>query len=365
MAKTAEGQPRKLRFVRNLAISVAVFLLAVAVCFLLSGIDHADHEDAYVSMIFILAVLVISRMTDGYIFGVTASLIGVLSVNYYFTYPYFAFNFSLPGYPITIACMLTVSILTCTLTARMKREEQIRLEAEREIIRANLLRAISHDLRTPLTSILGANSVLMENEGKLEAESRMRLHREIQDDAQWLIRMVENLLSITKIRQDRAAKLVKTPELVEEVLAEAVGKFQKNFPDCTVMVRAPETPLICPMDAMLIEQVLLNLLENVVAHAERFTKIELTAREESGCAVLTVEDDGCGVSREKLARLFEDGAGGSLGAATDSKRNMGIGLSVCNAIIKAHGGRMQAKNAVRRGLGVSCILPMEENANEL
>lgn len=363
MRQATEKAPKLARPVRNLLFSLAVFIAAVAVCFFLRGVDHAEHQDAYVSMIFILAVLVISRITDGYLFGVTASLVSVLAVNYFFTFPYFAFNFSLPGYPITIICMLTVSILTCTLTTRMKQQEHVRLIAEREIIRGNLLRAVSHDLRTPLTSILGANSVLMENEEALTPEQRMRLHVEIRDDAQWLIRMVENLLSITRIRQDQAAKIEKTPEIVEEVLAEAVGKFHKNHAEQAVSVQAPETPLICPMDAMLIEQVLLNLLENVVMHGEGATLLELTARSEGDHAVFAVADNGCGVSNERLPHLFEDG-GRASATESDSKRSMGIGLSVCNAIIKAHGGQMYAKKRPGGGLIVSFSLPLEEIVHE-
>lgn len=364
MRLDAEKSRKLTRIARNLTFSAALFLAAVALCFLLGKVDQADHQDAYVSMIFILAVLIISRVTDGYIYGITASLIGVLAVNYFFTFPYFAFNFSLPGYPITIICMLTVSILTCTLTTKLKEQEQVRLIADREIIRSNLLRAVSHDLRTPLTSILGANSVLMENEGKLSDEQRMRLHGEISDDAQWLIRMVENLLSITRIRQDRAAKIEKTPEIVEEVLAEAVAKFYKNHAGMPVAVRAPETPLICPMDAMLIEQVLLNLLENTVMHAKGATQVLLTAQLEDGDALFAVSDDGCGVSREQRNHLFEDG-GHTAMQSPDSKRSMGIGLSVCNAIIQAHGGRMQAENRPGGGLTVSFTLPLEEKPHEL
>ncbi len=349
------------RALKNVVCTILILAAAAGVCFFLRGIDGVESSDAYVSMVFVLAVLLVSRFTDGYRYGVTASLIGVLAVNYVFTYPYFEFNFFLPGYPIAIACMLAVSILTCTLTARIKQQEQARRDADREMIRGNLLRAISHDLRTPLTSILGANSALMENGDKLNPAQRQRLHEEIENDAQWLIRMVENLLTITRIRQDqdRAARIEKTPELVEEVVAEAVAKFCKRFPEREIRVHVPEQLLVCPMDAMLIEQVLVNLLENVVTHAENATEIDLTAAAEGGeRAVFTVSDNGCGVRPELLKHLFEDW--GRVSASTgDSKRNMGIGLSVCNAIIKAHGGRMWAKNRPAGGLSVSFTLPME------
>ena len=339
---------------KNLGVALGVLAMATAVCLLLGKIDDVDHGDAYVSMVYILAVLLISRLTDGYAWGIIASLTGVLAVNFFFTYPYFAFNFSLPGYPITIACMLTVSILTSALTTRIRREEQTRREADREKIRSNLLRAISHDLRTPLTSILGVNSALMENGDKLSYAQRMQLHAEINDDAQWLIRMVENLLTITRIRQNETNQIVKTPEAAEEVIAETLGKFSKRYTDCAISVHAPEELLVCPMDAMLIEQVLLNLLENAVQHAAGMTKIELSAVRNGDEAVFSVADDGCGVPKEKLAQLFED-SGRSGG---DDRRNMGIGLSVCSAIIRAHGGAMHAGNRAGGGLEISFTLPM-------
>lgn len=209
------------RVSRNLFLTTILLFATMALCLLLTQIDGVEKSNDYVPMLFVLSVLLVSRFTDGYFYGVAASFAGVLLVNYVFTYPYFAFNFSLPGYPIAILCMLTVSVLTCTLTTTIKHQEQARREADREMIRSNLLRAISHDLRTPLTSILGANSVLMENGDSLSVEQKRKLHQEIDSDAQWLIRMVENLLTITRIRQDRdcAAKIEKTPEIVEEVLA--------------------------------------------------------------------------------------------------------------------------------------------------
>ncbi len=351
------------RVSRNLFLTTILLFATMALCLLLTQIDGVEKSNDYVPMLFVLSVLLVSRFTDGYFYGVAASFAGVLLVNYVFTYPYFAFNFSLPGYPIAILCMLTVSVLTCTLTTTIKHQEQARREADREIIRSNLLRAISHDLRTPLTSILGANSVLMENGDSLSVEQKRKLHQEIDSDAQWLIRMVENLLMITRIRQDRdcAAKIEKTPEIVEEVLAEAVTKHCKRFPDSPVKVHVPEEMLICPMDAMLIEQVLINLLENAVTHAKHATEILVSAEKEGDAAVtFTVSDNGCGVEPEALAHLLED-HGRTSAQTSDSKRNMGIGLSVCNAIIRAHGGSMHAENRDGGGLSVHFRLPAKES----
>ncbi len=333
---------------------------AVLICILMSRFDAFDHTDAYTTMIFILAVFLVSHYTASYIYGVISSILGVLAVNYFFTYPYFAFNFSLPGYAVTMICMLTVSLLTSTMTTRLKQHELEKREADRETVRANLLRAVSHDLRTPLTSILGVNSVLMERGDQLEASKRIRLRQEIDDDVRWLIRMVENLLTITRIRQDGSTKIQKTPEAVEEVLAEAVSKFNKRYDQWRVDVSVPDDLLLCPMDAMLVEQVLQNLMINVVEHGEHAQHIELNAQCIRDELIIRVLDDGCGVSAERLKHLFEEG-GRTASTADDAKRNMGIGLSVCRAIIAAHGGRMSAENRAGGGLAVWFTLPMKED----
>ena len=122
----------------------------------------ADPTGGFVSMIFVLMVVLVARLTDGYVYGVTASFIGVICVNFVFTYPYLAFNFTMTGYPVTFLTMLSVSLIVSTLTSQIKQQEQLRMETERETMRANLLRAVSHDLRTPLTSIAGSTSAILE-----------------------------------------------------------------------------------------------------------------------------------------------------------------------------------------------------------
>ena len=357
----SRGGRAALRCVKNTVVSVGSLAATFFLCLMLNEIDQAEHSDIYVSMLFILAILLIARMTDGYLYGILSSLVGVLAINYIFTYPYFAFNFILPGYPITALCMLAAATLTSALTTRTRREEQLRSEAEYEKNRSNLLRAISHDIRTPLTSILGANSALMESGAAMTGAQRDKLHREIEDDAQWLLRMVENLLTITRFRGEGERRIEKTPEMAEEVLAEAVDKFHRHFPDHSVSVSVPAEPVLCPMDAMLIEQVLINLLENAAVHAAGATAIEMSADVSGGNAVFTVADDGCGVPRERLKRLFEGGDGGAQG---DAGRNMGIGLSVCRTIVRAHGGAMHAENRSGGGLRVWFTLPLERRGDE-
>ena len=158
-----------------------------------------------------------------------ASLIGVLAVNFAFRSPYFAFNFTLPENLFSGMAMLVVSIMTSTLTTRIKKQEQLRMESETEKMRANLLRAVSHDLRTPLTSIYGACSTVIDNYDSLGRDQKIKLLSEACADAQWLNRMVENLLSVTRIDADGVA-IQTTPTVLEELVDTVLVRFRSSTP---------------------------------------------------------------------------------------------------------------------------------------
>ena len=157
----------KAEIIKDTAVTIGVLAASTVLCLLLKA---ADNTSAYASMIFILSVFLISRLTNGYAYGIAASAASVIIVNYIFTFPYFELNFTLSGYPIYILSMLTVSIITSTMTSQNKQQEEVRIESEREKTRSNLLRAISHDLRTPLTGIIGNSSTYIENYDTLSEE---------------------------------------------------------------------------------------------------------------------------------------------------------------------------------------------------
>lgn len=340
---------------RDLAVTVLILACAMILCVVLRRLD--DRGD-FAAMIFVMAVMVISRLTTGYLFGVVASLISVIGVNYAFTYPYFALNFTLAGYPLTFLTMLLVSICTCAMTNQLRGQERLRAESEKEKMRANLLRAVSHDIRTPLTSIIGSTSAVLDNNDMLSEDDKQLL-MDARMDAQWLIRVVENMLSITRMGSERA-HIQKEPEAAEEVLASAAQIFRKRFPEMDISVEAPEEFLLVPMDPILIEQVLANLLENAVLHGETTTRVCMRVYKERAFARFAVIDNGVGIPEEKLPELFNGSFRPSGDTQENGKRNMGLGLMVCTAIVRAHCGTIEAKNLPEGGAEFVFSLPLDK-----
>lgn len=347
------------RAVYDFFLTVAALAAATALCALLRQIDRGG---SYVNLLFVLAVACISRWTEGYFWGIFSAISSVLFVNFVFTYPYWAFNFTLTGYPLTFLAMLAVSLMISAMTTQIKKEERLRIETEKEAVRANLLRAMSHDIRTPLTSIVGNTAALLEDAGAFSDEQRRRLLTDVNEDAQWLIRMVENLLSITRMSGEQA-KIEKECEAAEEIVAVSVSKFSRRFPEIHVSVEVPDEVLLVPMDATLIRQVIMNLLENAAIHGRGVTEISFRVSRERDCACFSISDNGVGIPSEKLPTIFSGGLSGVSHNNFDMKKNMGIGLSVCSTIVKAHGGTMTAENLESGGACFRFYLPMEEGLN--
>jgi len=477
------------------------------------GLRIVDIDDQNVIMLYILSVLIISRITSGYLYGMAASILSVLLFNFFFTLPYFTFNAIQPGYPVTFVIMLLAAFITSTLTIRIKtqvglsverehrtkllyeinkmllktrglenivkltneyitkifdrsvvfytedpemnaglfmesntdpntsylqqdneravahwvyvnkkragagtdtlkgagayyipiisqakvlgvigiscvkgkldennrlflrmlasqvamalerqhlsdEQRKIIIESEKEKMRSNLLRAISHDIRTPLTGILGASSAILENGDNFDKQTHDKLISDIKEDSQWLIRMVENLLSVTRINEG-TMNVTKSPEAAEEIVAEAISHIRKRFPERKISVKVPDELLMAPMDGTLIEQVLINLLENAIKHSPENSAVEVEAKLDHQYALFEVRDNGEGIAEEDFPYLFESYVPNGKRSA-DSSRGMGIGLSICRSIIKAHGGKLEAANRDEGGAVFLFKLPLEE-----
>ena len=340
----------------DILFALLVFSAAFAINM---AIKNIFDTDSLVPMIFVLGIFIISLKTNGYFIGIVSSVISAFAVNYAFTFPYFAFDLISPECVFSFIVMMIIAIVTSALTTKIKTQQKAYAESEKEKMRANLLRGISHDLRTPLTSICGSTSAIIENYDMLSKEQQIKLLSEIREDSQWLTRMVENLLSVTRIDSEKV-RVIKTPTVLEELIDAVILKFHKHCPDQDVKVTIPEDFISIPMDALLIEQVIINILENAVFHAKGMTELTLNVRTMDNIAVFEISDNGCGIPKERLEHLF----GGYLERtdipADGTRSNMGIGLSVCASIIKAHGGMISAENLKDGGAVFRFSLEMEE-----
>ena len=325
---------------------------------LATGISSIYHHvnptgSANVALIYILTIIIISYHTDKYRYGIISGIISVFFINYQFTYPFGQFSFAVSGYPFTFMVMYFISILTSATTFRMKDQarkineaEKFLAEAEKEKLRANLLRAVSHDLRTPLTSMIGASSSYLENEAALPPKEKRELVSEIYEDANWLLHMVENLLSVTRITDGGASVLKKTPEAAEEVLFDAVSTSRKRYPDLQIKTVIPDEFVTAPMDPLLIKQVLLNLIENAYFHARSTKPLECTLSSTEDAIKFCIRDYGTGIAPDRLSGIFDavPSAPSSATSTVDTRKGMGIGLSICKAIVNAHNGEITARN---------------------
>lgn len=331
--------------------------------FLSVGIEKVTESYLLISAVFSLAVYLISFTTEGYFWGILSSLVSVMAVNYAFTFPYFKLNFSITENFLSAIILLVLTIMTSAVTTKLKYHEKLKTEAEKERIRANLLRAISHDLRTPLTTIYGSSSALIENYDNFSDEQILKLANGIKEDADWLISMVENLLSVTRVQND-SVSLIKEQVVLEELVDAALVRFKRKYPNQEVEVSLPEEFVSIAADSMLITQVLVNMLENAVKHAKGMTKLSLNTGVSDGYVMFEVVDDGCGMPEELLGNIFT-GYFEKKDAPVDRQKHcMGIGLSVCASIIKAHDGEIRVRNLRDGGCAFRFRLKCEEDSDE-
>jgi two-component system sensor histidine kinase KdpD len=496
---------------KNTTLTLIIMALAtlLSLFFRFAGL----HESTFTT-VYILAVLVVAKQTDGYIYGILASVLGVLCYNFFFTVPYNTFNAYGPDYPVTFVIMLIAAVLTSTITAKAKQqarlsalrekrthillqitknllrvrsvqqiaeagsgdiakllnrsvifavadssrtlgepyifpfdneerggifhsaqerqaitttfttgspvgagteicpdssayylpvkgqkgilgvvgvscfdgqllasEQKTLLEAvatqialamererlseeqqkskmaiERERLRGNLLRAISHDLRTPLTGILGATATILDHTGRIEEKVKRELLLAVYEDASWLMQTVENILSLTRIDEGRI-ELKKNMEAVEEIVAEAVSRVKKLAQNHTLKINIPNELIMLPVDGKLIEQVLLNLIDNALKYTPFGSVIEIRAQVIGDRVVFEVEDNGNGIAAENLPFIFDRFY--TVPASGQGRRGTGLGLAICKSIVTAHGGEISAYNNNLGGATFRFTLPLK------
>lgn len=301
----------------NTLFTLTLLGIATALAFLF--FSFVSENTANIALLYIIAQILIARYTNGYLHGLFSSVFSVICINFFFTYPFFRLNFTLSGYPVTFIGMLIITLLTTATTSSLLSDGSILSDAEK--------------------------SELLEN---------------IENDSSWLLNMVENLLSVTRINDTVTHQVNKTPEIVEEVVAEAVQRLKKRFPSASIIVHVPTDYLLIPMDAILIEQVLINLLENALIHSGSSHSLELTVTDHPDHVTFCAKDFGHGLNPDVIPDIFS-GICHNTGSV-DSHKGMGIGLSICKMIIDAHNGYIEAKNHTNGALFLF-TLPKKEEEN--
>ncbi len=257
----------------------------------------------------------------------------------------------------TVASQIYIA-LDREILAETQKKSNLEIESER--LRSNLLRSISHDLRSPLAGIKGAVSTIIETGDLLSEKTKGKLLQSVYEDTEWLIRLVENLLSMTRFDGGNL-KIKKNIELIEEVVYEAVQRTSKRFKDHKIKVIVPEDVIMAPMDGSLIEQVLINLFDNAIKFTPKDSLIEVKFYEDEKNIIFEVIDNGPGISEDILPHIF-DRFFTNGDKITDSRRGVGLGLAICKSIVEAHGGKISAYNS--GGAIFRFNIPKEGNGDE-
>lgn len=235
--------------------------------------------------------------------------------------------------------------------------ERIKIEMESEHVKTTLLRSISHDLRTPLTGIIGASSLILESGEQLKREDIEKLASDINEEASWLFNSVQNILDMTRIT-NKSIAVKKEFEVVEDVIAQAVSQLPWLKKSNRLKVAVPDDIILVKMDGRLMVQVLVNLLDNAHKHTQDSTEIELSASLEDDRLVMKVIDDGPGLDESIMTTMFDSFVTLPRNVA-DGHHGVGLGLAICKTIVEAHGGTIDATSKVGEGTVFTIRLPIE------
>lgn len=342
----------------NSGITILIFFVCTALCYLL---DYFKVKDLNFLIIYILGILLTAVLTKGFTYSAILSLVSVLGYNFFFTQPRMTLKINDSAYITTFILMFLVGIGISAITFQLKKKmsqinalnvEKIELksEADKELQRATLLRSISHDIRTPLTAIKNGSELMLQADNLCDSEKKEILG-DIAEKSDWTIRLVENLLSLSRIDSEKLS-VKKISEAVEEVLPQAVGKMKGILGKRKLHYDVPVELLLVPMDAILIMQVIGNIINNAVKYTADDGNIWFKVFSTGKSVVFRISNDGLQLKDEDVPHLFE------MYYTADAKGEGGLGLSICQMIIRAHGGEISARNADGKVV-FEFILPLE------
>jgi two-component system sensor histidine kinase KdpD len=281
----------------------------------------------------------------------------VLCFNFFFVPPRYTFAVEHPQYVVTFLVMLAVALTISHLTVRVRAQadaaKRSEITAETERLRSSLLSAVSHELKTPLTAIIGSAGSLLQAPAD-GGGHRRELLENIREEAERLARLVHNLIETTRL-ESGTVRLKKEPYPIEDVIGTALERLDKPLTGREVQTDLPEDLPLVPVDPVLMELVFVNLIENALRHAPGGAAIEIAARKDAGSLEVSVADRGPGLSAESIQRVFEKfyRAGPAAGGA-------GLGLAICKAVVEAHGGTIRAENRPCGGALFRLSLPCQD-----
>ena len=355
---------------RRIGIDLAVCLTVLAAATLLGTLFYRlGFTDSNIMMPYLLGALLISLGTSNLGYSLASAVAAVLLFNYFFVAPRFSLQVLEPGYPVTFLVMFLTSLITGTLANRLKRtareaeqnareKAEVNQQYENERMRSTLLRSISHDLRTPLTSISGNANNLLSHDDSFDPETRRELYQSIYEDSLWLNNMVENLLASTRL-ENGETRLQLSVEVIEDIIEETAEHVRSFSQGHSIVTEPSDDVLLVRADARLISQVLVNLLNNAIKYTPENSTIRIAARQEGNKVLVSVSDDGPGVpdsEKEKIFDMFYTGSNG----ISDGRRSLGFGLALCKTIVQAHGGTITLTDNQPHGSVFTFSLPAEE-----
>lgn len=337
-----------------------VWAVAATVACTLAGLAMRPRFDLVnVAMVYLLAVVIIAlRFSRGA--AITVSVLGVAAFDFLFVPPQGALTVDDAQYLLTFAIMLAVALIISRLVESVRRQASaqaaLEIEAETERIRSTLLASISHDLRTPLAVMAGASSSLEESGERLAAAERKALAKSIFDQSREMSEHVAKVLQMTRLEMS-AIKLDRDWASLSEIVGAVLARLHERMAAHRVIVDLPEDLPLIKVDATLIEQALGNLLENSAKHTPAGTIVRLRAQHRAAEIVVSVEDYSDSLAEHDIERVFAKFHRGSVeGAGT----GFGLGLAICRAIVRLHGGQAWAERVPGGGTAFRFTLPVEE-----
>src|SRR5438067_4017069 len=332
---------------------------ATAICTLIGWAMHSRFDLVNIAMVYLLALVVIAlKFTRGP--AIAMSIVCVAAFDYLFVPPRGAFTIDDAQYLLTFAIMLAVALIVSRLVQNVRRQAAaqaaLEIEAETERIRSALLASISHDLRTPLAVMAGASSSLVENGARLSEGDRHALAKSVFDQAREMSEHVAKVLQMTRL-ETGAINVDRDWASLAEIAASVLGRLRERMAEHRVIVEVPADLPLLRVDATLIEQALGNLLENCAKHTPAGTVVRLRAQRRGDEIIVSVEDYSGGVPDRDVERVFAEFHRGSVEGGGSG---IGLGLAICRAVVRLHGGQAWAERVPAGGTAFRFTLPLEE-----